>query len=204
MSDMYDSHETEITLGTSRLLGLFFGLVVVCAVFFGLGFTLGRNTPSPATQGSIVTPAAAQGSAAVKPGASKTPAPEPILVTEGAPIPTEAAPPSKTAHDPAETVGMKVTPAAAAPKEPAAAPPEVMKPANLGQGFVVQIAAVSRKDDAEALVGALRKKNYPVFVVDGPGDKLFHIQVGPFASRPDAQGMKDRLAGDGYNAIVKQ
>ena len=42
MPDLYEAHDTEITLGTGRLLGLFFGLVVVCAVFFGLGYTLGR------------------------------------------------------------------------------------------------------------------------------------------------------------------
>ena len=49
--------------------------------------------------------------------------------------------------------------------------------------IVVQIAAVSREDDAVALAGALRKKNYNVFVVNNPvtNDKLYHVQVGPFA-----------------------
>ena len=36
--------ETEITLGTGRLLGLFFGLVVVCAIFFVSGYRLGKNS----------------------------------------------------------------------------------------------------------------------------------------------------------------
>ena len=36
-----------------------------------------------------------------------------------------------------------------------------------------------------------------------PQDKLFHIQVGPFASRKDAEAMRQRLLADGYNAIVK-
>ena len=50
--------------------------------------------------------------------------------------------------------------------------------------IVVQIAAVSREDDAVALAGALRKKNYNVFVVNNPvtNDKLYHVEVGPFAS----------------------
>ena len=38
------SQDTEITLGTAKLLGLFFGLVIVCAVFFALGYTLGRKS----------------------------------------------------------------------------------------------------------------------------------------------------------------
>jgi DedD protein len=53
------------------------------------------------------------------------------------------------------------------------------------------------------LATALRRKNYPVFTVPDSNDKLFHVQVGPFADRKDAGAMKERLAGDGYNAIVK-
>ena len=45
--------DTEIALGTRSLLGIFFGLVLVCAVFFGLGYSVGRGSgtraaaPSP-------------------------------------------------------------------------------------------------------------------------------------------------------------
>src|SRR3974390_3862542 len=35
--------DTEITLGTGRMLALFFALVVVCALFFAVGFSLGRK-----------------------------------------------------------------------------------------------------------------------------------------------------------------
>ena len=58
--------------------------------------------------------------------------------------------------------------------------------------IVVQIAAVSREDDAVSLAGALRKKNYNVFVVNNPvtNDKLYHVQVGPFATMPEAEAMK--------------
>jgi DedD protein len=72
--------------------------------------------------------------------------------------------------------------------------------------IVVQIAAVSREDDAVALAGALRKKNYNVFVVNNPAtnDKLYHVQVGPFASMQDAEAMKLKLTGEGYNPIVKR
>jgi len=73
-------------------------------------------------------------------------------------------------------------------------------------GFVVQIAAVTREEDAAALAGALRKKNYNVFVVNNPAahDKFYHVQVGPFATLQDAQAMKAKLTGEGYNPIVKK
>jgi cell division septation protein DedD len=75
-----------------------------------------------------------------------------------------------------------------------------------GGGFVVQIAAVTREEDAAALAGALRKKNYSVFVVNNPEvrDKFYHVQVGPFPTLQDAEAMKARLTGEGYNPIVKK
>ena len=41
---MAASGDTEITLGTGKMLALFFGLVALCAVFFGMGFSLGKST----------------------------------------------------------------------------------------------------------------------------------------------------------------
>lgn len=75
-----------------------------------------------------------------------------------------------------------------------------------GGAFVVQIAAVSHEEDAAALAGALRKKSYSVFVVNNPAvhDKLYHVQVGPFATLQDAEAMKLKLTGEGYNPIVKR
>ena len=68
---------------------------------------------------------------------------------------------------------------------------------------MVQVAAVSKQEDAEILVSLMQKKQYPVFIANAPGDPLFHVQVGPFTDKKDAEAMRTRLAGDGYNAIVK-
>jgi DedD protein len=72
--------------------------------------------------------------------------------------------------------------------------------------IVVQIAAVSREDDAVALAGALRKKNYNVFVVNNPvtNDKFYHVQVGPFSTMAEAEAMKAQLVAEGYNPIIKR
>src|ERR1043165_9294120 len=62
-AQMADPQDTEITLGTGKMLVLFFGLVVLCSVFFGLGFKLGRSsslgpeltsTPSSTSAGNTV------------------------------------------------------------------------------------------------------------------------------------------------------
>ena len=47
--DMATSQDTEITLGTGKMLVLFFGLVALCAVFFGTGFSLGSSSVKPMT-----------------------------------------------------------------------------------------------------------------------------------------------------------
>src|SRR3974390_654602 len=52
---MSSSQDTEITLGTGKLLVLFFGLVGVCALFFALGYSLGRRSEPGLTASSPAT-----------------------------------------------------------------------------------------------------------------------------------------------------
>src|ERR1700723_4411434 len=73
---MASSKDTEIPLGTAKLLGLFFGLVGICAVFFSLGYTLGRKTDPGVAAGTTLAPLrAAHG---VKPGGSSATASTPM------------------------------------------------------------------------------------------------------------------------------
>src|SRR5580658_7333358 len=54
---MASSQDTEITLGTGKLLVLFFGLVGICALFFALGYSLGRKSePTLAAASAAVAP----------------------------------------------------------------------------------------------------------------------------------------------------
>jgi len=118
---------------------------------------------------------------------------------------------------PAASRDQKVVAAAAPAPSPAvsttaattARSPEVISHTSpvTGPGtIVVQIAAVSREDNAVALAGALRKKNYNVFVVNNPitNDKFYHVQVGPFSSVADAEATKAKLVAEGYNPIIKR
>ena len=71
--------------------------------------------------------------------------------------------------------------------------------------YFVQVAAVSKEEDAEALVDALKKKQYPAFVASSSStDKLFRVQLGPFGDIKEAEGVRTRLVNDGYNPIVKK
>ena len=74
-SSMASSQDTEITLGTGKLLVLFFGLVGVCALFFALGYSLGRKAePMIPTTSAAVAPQTAPGTGKASSGAPAAPA----------------------------------------------------------------------------------------------------------------------------------
>src|SRR3954468_23832618 len=41
---MPETQDTEVTLSTGKLLGFFFGMVVVCGIFFSLGYLVGKGS----------------------------------------------------------------------------------------------------------------------------------------------------------------
>jgi cell division septation protein DedD len=206
---MLEQQDTEIVLGTGKLLGIFFGLVIVCGIFFGLGFTFGRSS-GPMTlqnnQSTTLTSGPGQ-----KRGAGVTVA-APTVIAPTA-VPETAPGPNTIASDQTEQAPKTDQMAAdnsAAPVQPAPqvvsdspAPELAQQPAP--GAITVQVAAVTKQEDAQALVSALRRKNYPVFVAsNAAGDNLYHVQVGPFGEMKDAEAMRSKLVGDGYNAILKK
>src|SRR5258708_13095839 len=60
---MASSQDTEITLGTGKLLVLFFSLVGICALFFALGYSLGRKSEPAITTASAAMPQTAPSTA---------------------------------------------------------------------------------------------------------------------------------------------
>ena len=204
--------DTEITLGTGRLLGLFFALVALCGVFFGVGFTLGRNAAGSQTAATMIMPAPTASAPAVKPSAART-ADAKADCTDpngcAAPAGTDELSFYKAVEQKDPNAQLQPAAPAAAPAtdaQPAAAqsPAPELANAATATGYMVQVAAVTKEEDADALVGALRKKQYPVFVATLPSDKLYHVQVGPFVDVKEADAMKQKLVSDGYNPIVKR
>jgi DedD protein len=199
-ADLDPHHEAstgdrEISLGMATILGIFFALALICAVFFGFGYTLGRKSAQtaasaapPSSSPSIILKPAA-GSATAQPATLRTTAPappsDPVAVTLPLPSP-------KTALAPADTMiaGDK--------------PPTSQQPATSPTGaFMVQIAAVSSPDIADIEVTALKKYGYDVVIRHEPQDQLLHVQIGPYATRKDAQAMQQNILAHGFNAIVK-
>lgn len=203
-----ESAEREISLGTPTLLGIFFALALVCACFFGFGYTMGRKSaPSPlvaaSTPGaSFGAPKPAAGSPANSAGSHATssdfvnPSPAPAAA-QTVSLPIAPPPAAKSAATPADgmIVGDKAPPAPAPQPASAAAPP--------AGSFVVQVAAVSSQDVANILLASLEKRGYSVAVHREAQDKLLHVQIGPFADRKAAEAMRQRVLVDGFNAIVK-
>jgi cell division septation protein DedD len=198
---MSTSQDTEITLGTGKLLLLFFGLVAVCAVFFAFGYNLGRSSATPALA-ERTPPAVDTTKQANKTGAasgtknSDLTFYKAVAQNDSNPQLTPAQAPAGAANPP----GDSATPQ---PAPPASNADTTTLPS--ANSYYVQVAAVSKQDDADALVEALKKKQYPAFTASGTtSDKLFHVQVGPYSDIKDAEIMRAKLISDGYNPILKK
>jgi cell division septation protein DedD len=172
------------------MLALFFGLVLLCAVFFGMGFSMGRNSLAASPGDSALTPAVAAPRPATKPTSSSLPAAsseKPGQSNSSAAV-DHSESDAKTADGAAsETSG---------PPDPSSVAP--------GTGYYVQVAAVSKQEDAGSLIEALKKKQYPAFSASSTSDKLFHVQVGPFSDIKQAEAVRANLFHDGYNPILKK
>jgi cell division septation protein DedD len=196
--------DTEITLSTGKLLGIFFALAIVCGVFFTMGYLLGKSNSAGGRTEIVAT---VPSSSAGKPYAGNR---TPEAVTQTCPPGSPNCAPVSNSTDTSSTAKASDQPAAAQPSSGSKTSDQSTAQSagtdaknGAASSFMVQVAAVSKQEDAEILVTALRKKQYPVFIANAAGDPLFHVQVGPFTDRKDAEAMRTRLSGDGYNAIVK-
>ena len=213
--------DTELTLGSGALLAMFFGLVLICGLCFGLGYAVGHRTSGPAAVKPAQTAAPdqdpLQGNSSIsKPSAyTQAPVPPPSNSSQMPETDVSASPgtpqqsPSSgqggsPAGAPAGTAQTQVRPAmpAAASTPQAAAPPSV-HPALPAVPLMVQIAAVSNPEDASVLMNSLRKRGYPVTASREPEDRLIHVRIGPFYSRDEANRVCMRLLNDGYNAMIQ-
>ena len=220
--------DREISLGTGTILAIFFALALVCAVFFGLGYSMGRKSAQTAPVAASATPPSSSIFGGPKPSASNsTGSSHAPAALKSDPAPDE----DPSTVDPDSTIVTKVVKPAdegvvAAPKQISAshasaavqAPviirqpknsavppsaPAAMPETNPNGTSMVQVAAVSHQEDADVLISALKKRGYAVFIRQEPQDHLLHVQIGPFATKKDADVMRQRLLSDGYNAIVK-
>jgi DedD protein len=192
--------DTEITLGTGRMLALFFALVTICAGFFAIGFSLGRKANTVAG-GGLVTAQAGAPSSVSRPSAGKNNSP---AAPSSDNFSFYKAVEQKTADSKLAASEPQTQSGPATPSEPPK-PDETSASAATTNAYYVQIAAVTRQEDADALVDALKKKQYPAFSASNPSvDKFVRVQVGPYSDIKDAELTRSHLVADGYNPIVKK
>jgi cell division septation protein DedD len=198
---MATSQDTEITLGTGRVLGLFFGLVVLCAIFFGMGFSLGKNSAKAENDDSPVTPAP------VAKGVRRSSAGSPSSDSAQAGNVTSSKAASGNDANPVAAASSGSGNSAESGSTQAASDAKNSGDTNAApalNGYYVQVAAVSKQEDADALVDALKSKQYSAVATQTASDKLFHVQVGPFSAIKDAEAVRAQLLSDGYNPILKK
>jgi DedD protein len=206
--------DKEVTLGPAMLVVLACGLFALCGLCFAFGYAVGHRSPEESVISASLpaagTPLIAQAASGAKPSAGQSSTqPKPVENADGsAPSITDEAD-AQTDQGTSASAPTGSAVQAALPNQPVAAQPVAGNGASVASAFaqnqalMVQIAAVSHPEDADVLVGALRKRGYAVTARRDPMDGLLHVQIGPFANRGEAFAMRQKLLNDGYNAIVQ-
>ena len=206
--------DKEVTLGPMVLTAIGVGIFALCCVCFLAGYVVGRHSGGP-------KPASPTASASTGRSAAE-------ILAEAQPTHPAADVTAPARRSQSEESPARLTRAASVPDDPPDSPEVSEKSAPVSQhsnpqpvatqpavhtalaqstaqaaSWMVQVAAVENSTDADVLVSALRRRGYSVSARHEPGDSLLHVQVGPFASRSDADAMRQRLLNDGYNAMVE-
>jgi len=173
-----ETGEFELVLGNKQLLSGFFLVVVLFAVFFVMGYIVGRNS-TPATQ---IAATHDQPATAAAPGARPQPA-------TGA-APEQQNPPAAATETPKEEAGSAATsqpqpttqPAQPAPPvetktEPAT--PAAVAPAQPAPGETYLQAYSGKQEVAESVAKALKKEGFSTVLSPGPQNRT-RVLVGPY------------------------
>ncbi|MFI5098194.1 MAG: SPOR domain-containing protein [Candidatus Acidiferrales bacterium] len=214
----------ERVLESKHVIGLFLLMLLFSGVFFTLGYVMGRNqydgqvnaatTNSRAPEREPVAPAktepAPKHTAEAPPaaaesdpatsgsnsdwefyGSSKPAKGEPHLE----PVPKAPATPPASKTVSAKT---KVEPAAPAAKS---SKPVTNAPLIPNGALVLQVAALTKQDDALSIASSLQKKHFAAYVQTPQKDKFYRVQVGPFKEKKAADAAKKGLESEGFKAF---
>jgi DedD protein len=201
-------------LESRHLVGLFLGVVLLCGVFFTLGYVMGRTQFTGAVKADNVTKYAAPAVAASRSASKEAPvatnakpAIEPCWADCGGGKTSDAAPASKTAVATAAKVEKGSNPAPLSPARSSSATKEPVRfqsPALSRNSIVLQVAATKQQRDALDMADILQKKKFPSFVANSPADSFYHVQVGPYPDLASAENAKRALEQLGFKSIIKR
>jgi cell division septation protein DedD len=211
---MGDEGLHEIQLNGKQLVFLFMASTVVAVVIFLCGVMVGRGVraqrPADAVEASIdaVTdptattepaPAAEAPSTAGIPGNAPVAANETLTYPnrlEGQDPPEEHLRPASGTRDPGSAAPAKPAKPAEPDKLVATNAAQDTSPGEpTGSGFVVQVAAVNDRREADAIARRLSDKGYPSFVTTPPNGvpKMFRVRIGKYPTRREAETIAGRL-----------
>jgi DedD protein len=200
-------------LESRHLVGLFLGVVLLCGVFFTLGYVMGKTQYGAAVHAA---------SSPERNAPLARPATKPKDV-ETAPAPVAAPPnsewdfytkkndnhlePAPSTSAPAASRAVGNAPAKAVPAERAKTVPASSRfrpPKMLMGAVVLQVAALRHQSDALAMADVLQQKKFPSFVVAPTTDSLYRVQVGPYRDEHAADSARSALDHAGFKAIIKR
>jgi len=206
-------------LESRHVIGLFLLMLVFSAVFFTLGYVMGRSqydgqVRAANTQHDVPDTMVKKSDSGVK-HATNGSAP-----TTNTPVPEESNPNSdwefyssdkqkesgehlKPVPPSGVSSSAKTTQQNNANSKPAAAVFEAPKPPQSG-AYTLQVMAVRRESDALDLAKRLQKNKFPAFILTPQGGKYYRVQVGPYSDKKSAETAKKGLEGAGFRAIVKR
>jgi len=202
-------------LESRHLVLLFLSVVLLCGVFFTLGYVMGHTQYGGSVQASDklshpqpFTPAAKTKQPGAPPSSAsndKGSWDEPATPDNGAPTPV-----AEPAAAQPKSASKRVTPIPAAePKGKSVPvsekqPSKYNPPANVGKNSIVlQVAAVKQQRDALEMADELQKKKFPAFVLNAQSDGYYRVQVGPYNDKASADGARHALEQAGFKAIIK-
>jgi DedD protein len=205
-------------LESRHLVSLFLGVVLLCGVFFTLGYVMGHNQyggPVHASESADADQPVNHPTPKPKAGQGPAPAAAPannewdFYSKKNADDTVNSI--SRPAASPSASLAARpVNPAAPAmvPNAPAARTvPNAARfqPPKLNKGAVVlQVAAVTHESDAMAMADVLQQKHFPSFVVTPTNDSFYRVQVGPYSDVQAADAAKQALDHAGFIAIIKR
>jgi len=193
---MTDDRSRGVHLTEKQLVFVFMAGTVVAVVVFLCGVLVGRGVQAgrgASPDAAMITPSE--------------------IVSDGG-ADAAAEPPGAAGVRPADRLGAAAPPEQV--KAPPAAPPVTTPPAEAivppeapeeagGAGdaeaadglFTVQLAAVTKRSEADAIAKRFTAKGYEAFVlVPEPGEKVrvFRVRVGSFKTKREAESLAQRLA----------
>ncbi len=175
--------EFEVLLGNKQLVTIFFLVVILLAVFFTIGYQLGRYTAAqPQDAVRDLSQSLPFSQAASEPRPAAAPPEASGSVSEAPP------PPAETDQQPP-----------AAPPEQAAQPAGVIEPA-AGETYL-QVTA-GRQAEAQVVVGVLKKNGFRAAVAPGPAESVYRVLVGPLPDREAVAKTRAELEAIGFRQTI--